>query len=85
MYMYFTLALLAKLHVYIKTCKCANKIDITNQTNGNQGCHRQGKHLENEFFPGQGKIREFYDLSGTGKFEKSGNLKKMWLGQSSGS
>ena len=45
-----------------------------------QGCHGQGKYLENEIFPGQGKVREF--CGWPGKFrkdlesqEKSGNLK----------
>ena len=31
----------------------------------NQGCHGQRKlYLENEFFPGQGKVRELYRWSG---------------------
>ena len=33
-----------------------------------QGCHGQGKYLENEIFPGQGKVREFYGWPG--KFRK---------------
>ena len=47
-----------------------------------QGCDSQGKSLENIFFPGQGKVKEFWYKSG--KFrkkkrekvgEKSGNYK----------
>ena len=45
-----------------------------------QGCHGQGKSLENDFFPGPGKVRELGFESG--KFakvqkvrEKSGNFK----------
>ena len=33
-----------------------------------KGCHGQGKYLENEIFPGQGKVREFCGWSG--KFRK---------------
>ena len=46
----------------------------------NQGCHGREKYLENEFFPGQGKVREFCNDQGNSERtwkvrEKSGNLK----------
>ena len=49
-----------------------------------QGCHGQGKisgkYLENDFFPGQGKVREFCGWPAKFKKDlenqdKSGNLK----------
>ena len=36
---------------------------ISRKQYNTQGCHGQGKYLENNFFPGQGKVREFYGWS----------------------
>ena len=42
-----------------------------------QDCHGQGKLLENEFFPGQGKIGNFEDCQGNLEMsgKSQGNLK----------
>ena len=42
-----------------------------------QGCHSQGKSLENEmnYFPGHGKVREFY--MSQGNLEKSGKSQRI--------
>ena len=51
-----------------------------------QGCHGQGKYLENEIFPDQGKVREFCRWAGKFRkdFESQGKVREFenkWLWQ----
>ena len=67
---------------------CHISVIDTDQNLLKQGCHSQGKNLENDFFPGQGKVREICgwpgkfrkDLESQGKVREFENK---WLWQSS--
>ena len=49
-----------------------------------QGCHSQGKYLENEFFSGQGKVREFCKWSRKFRkdFESQGKVREFKMAMS---